>query len=191
MFKIIQVLSRRIGRCKQTFKRPFLEPWTDSACERYVIDRAHWNTEGPVDPANSLHFSVEWDLFSAMYLLRPNAYGVEIGSLIVRCYYGIIGCIIPVGCVLGAQGDMFGFMLAGPPDAKGRKEFYVLHHEPENLDRTWLSRFSPGFVSVSEFHRNVAYGRSPKQRAQEVLPVPGGGSTLGTVVSMWLPREAE
>ncbi|KAJ7212907.1 hypothetical protein GGX14DRAFT_563954 [Mycena pura] len=157
----------------------FPEPWTDSACDKYIIDRVHWNTEGPV-ATNVPHFSVEWGIFSEMYLICPTVYGVEIGGLFLRYYYGITECIIPIGCVLGSpQADVFAFMLVGPPDAKGRKEFYVLHHEFKQLDQTCLSRFSPGFASVAEFHRNTAYGgRSPKQQAQEVFPVPGGKEVL-------------
>jgi hypothetical protein len=59
------------------------------------------------------------------------------------------------------------FTLAGPCDAEGRKEFYVLVYS-QSLDHTSLTRYSPGFSSIADFHVNRL-----KMKPIRVYPVSG------------------
>jgi hypothetical protein len=154
--------------------QPFLSVWLTPADEKFVIDRADWNSE-PV-PENlrlKAHFSVVWHLFFGTYLLLDRKHGVEIAGLIMRLYFNVSGCIVPVGCIPeAADHAIIAFTLAGPCDAEGRKEFYFLVYS-QSLDHTSLSRYSPGFSSIADFHVNRS-----KMKPIHVYPVSGGKEAL-------------
>ncbi|KAJ7658080.1 hypothetical protein B0H17DRAFT_1185704 [Mycena rosella] len=114
--------------------------------------------------------SVDWNDFSGTYLLLGfKAYGVEIGALILRLYFGVVGCIVPIVCAPEFDNDIFVFTLAGPCDTDGKKEFYIMMHD-QYLKATQLLRCSPGFSSVVNFHLH----RPPADDWTPVLPVDGG-----------------
>ncbi|KAJ7844949.1 hypothetical protein B0H13DRAFT_2363971 [Mycena leptocephala] len=63
-------------------------------------------------------------------IVRTRLFGVELAGLVVRFYFGITGCIIPVGGFLDWHKDVIAFTLAGPCDSDGRREFYMFCPEP-------------------------------------------------------------
>ncbi|KAJ7686177.1 hypothetical protein B0H17DRAFT_1332887 [Mycena rosella] len=130
----------------------FPAAWLKRADENHVIERVHWNTV-PEPECNQLHahYSVNWNEFYNIYLFCPQRYGIEVGGLIVRHYFGVKGCIIPVGFIPQIAECMFAFTLAGPCTPDGRKEFYLLFYET-GLETVSLRRYSPGFSSVEAFH---------------------------------------
>ena len=111
---------------------------------------------------------MEWNIFGGRDLLTPERHGVEIARIILRLYFGIVGCIVPVGCIPEFYEDFFAFTLAGPCDAAGKKEFYAMVYSLP-LEATCLSRFSPGFSSVADFHLNCS-----KVKRKYIEPVEGG-----------------
>ncbi|KAJ7279969.1 hypothetical protein C8J57DRAFT_1501424 [Mycena rebaudengoi] len=139
---------------------------------QYVIYRVHWNMYlAPEDEPLEGRFSMSWYNYPATSrLLSRRSYGVEIAGLILRFYYGIVGCIIPVGrCIYSSDEDVFAFTLAGPCDADRKKEFYVLVHDIGWWE-TRLVRSSPGFSSVTDYHLN----RIGVEKWVIVAPVEGG-----------------
>ncbi|KAJ6599742.1 hypothetical protein DFH09DRAFT_1355838 [Mycena vulgaris] len=130
----------------------FLAAWLERADEKYVIDRAHWNTmPEPEDKQLYAHYSVNWSEFYNIYLFLRKRCDIEIGGLVVRHYFGVVGYIIPAGFIPQVAECIFAFTLAGPCDPDGRKEFYVIFYET-GLDTTSLQHYSPGFSSVQAFH---------------------------------------
>ncbi|KAJ7120236.1 hypothetical protein C8R44DRAFT_737064 [Mycena epipterygia] len=149
--------------------KEFPAAWFAHADDEYVIDRAHWNTEAtPAHKQLKAHYSVNWNKFCGAYLLRRRAYDIEIAGLVVRHYFGVLGCIIPVGFIPEIVSSIFAFTLAGPCDSDGRMEFYILSYET-GWDTAFLQRYSPGFSNVAAFHLHCA---SIKSTA--VPPVEGG-----------------
>ncbi|KAJ6597226.1 hypothetical protein DFH09DRAFT_1304972 [Mycena vulgaris] len=135
------------------------------------------NTEAtPAHKQLKAHYSVNWNEFYGIYLLRRKNYGIEIAGLVVRHYFGVMGCIIPVGFMPQIDENLFAFTLAGPCDADGKKEFYLLFYE-EWLNTATLLRYSPGFSSVAAFHLHYV-----STKATAVPPVEGGE---GQVVALF------
>ncbi|KAJ7718556.1 hypothetical protein B0H16DRAFT_1609065 [Mycena metata] len=165
-------------------KMHFPKKWLTD-CDKSVIERVHWNKDGP--PAyltTRAHFSVEWESFRGLYLLLPSVLlGPPRSPLIVQHYYGIKGCIIPVGFQPQGEQHTFAFTLAGPVDEEGRRVFYVLSYS-NCIEDMWLYR-SPSFLSVAEFHALTR--RTP---VTFIEPVPGGKQALLDVykeVGMYKP----
>jgi len=160
--------SRILLRAKaQTF---FPAAWRslEPSSTVYVIDRAYWNAEPA--PDKDFPMTVKWDEFSGTRrLLSRQDYGVEIGALIVRYYFGIEGCIVPIACCPYSDDAIFAFTLVAPPDANNKKEFYVLYHD-RCLQSTKLTRCNPGFSNVADFYRNEV----PAGAWKRVAPVAGG-----------------
>ncbi|KAJ7193849.1 hypothetical protein GGX14DRAFT_405211 [Mycena pura] len=152
-------------------KSEFPKAWLHAPANgHYVIERAQWNTVE--DPRPNPAFSVKWGQFSGTCLLMRGGRGVEIAGVVLDLYFGIKGCIIPIGCVPDAESNIFAFTLAGPPDAAGKKDFYIMAH-PSSPKETSLSVFSPGFSSVSDFHLN-----RQKFKPTVVTPCEGGEETV-------------
>ncbi|KAJ7464354.1 hypothetical protein FB451DRAFT_1561677 [Mycena latifolia] len=152
----------------------FPAAWLTPVDEDHVIDRAHWNTEA-TSPEKQLyaHYSVNWHEFYGIYIFRRKDHGIEIAGLVVRHYFGIVGCIIPIGFIPEIAPSALVFTLAGPCDADGRKEFYLLFYE-SGVDTASLRRCSPGFSSVADFHLHYV-----STMATFVRPVDGGkGETV-------------
>ncbi|KAJ7276977.1 hypothetical protein C8J57DRAFT_1310879, partial [Mycena rebaudengoi] len=150
----------------------FPAAWLAPADDQYVIDRVHWNTDpAPDNEPPEGRFSMSWKNFPGTWrLLGRQRHGVEIAGLILRFYYGIVGCIIPVGrCIYSCDKDVFAFTLTGPVDTHHKKEFYILIHE-FGLWETRLLRCSLGFSSVVDFHLN----RAGMEKWVLVTPVEGG-----------------
>ncbi|KAJ7275505.1 hypothetical protein B0H12DRAFT_264154 [Mycena haematopus] len=75
----------------------FPEQWLVPADQTKVISPVHWNREPlPAAVAEESHFSVAWGRFYGTNLLRTLNYDVEPFALIMRLYFGLQGCIIPV-----------------------------------------------------------------------------------------------
>jgi hypothetical protein len=154
----------------------FLPAWLTRADKKYAIDCGKWNTETASERMRLIaHFSVEWRLFSGGSVLYNSAFGVEVTGLIMRIYFGVVGCIIPVGYVPGVEMVLLAFMLAGPPDADGRKAFYVLLYDSRSLAQTCLGIHTPGFSSITEFH---ATQNHPTMKPTAIEPVIGGEKAL-------------
>jgi len=148
--------------------RGFPTAWLRPQDNDYVIDRIHWNTEPAPDDHPQTHFSVDWgDYFGTRYLTHW-AYGVEIAGLIMRLYFGIDHCTIPVACLPYHDVPVFVFTLAGPCSADGKKGFY-LHVYDSLLEANMLVRLRPAFSSVADFHLNRKAGER-----EPVAAVAGG-----------------
>jgi hypothetical protein len=117
--------------------------------------------------------SVQWSTFQGRYLLLPQATlgGALLAGLILRLYFGITGCIIPIIYVEAFEPNVITFTLAGPYDADGKKEMYLLAHTGE-VDEVKLYRYSCGYSSIAEF-----YAR-PKVHLIPIAPVHGGKKAL-------------
>ncbi|KAJ7442389.1 hypothetical protein B0H11DRAFT_2292111 [Mycena galericulata] len=170
-------MSQTVAQSPLASNKKILDPtmqvfppaWLVCADERYVIDPAHWNKDrGPPDAPGKAQFSVDWNNFFGTNLLVRTTYGVEIIGLIVRHYFGVAGCIIPVGCLPGADEDVLVFTTAGPCDADGRKEFYILFRD-SGLETSHLLCYTTGFRSLADFHLN-RFG----MKQTKVVPVAGG-----------------
>lgn len=110
-----------------------------------------------------------WERFAGRHLMDPdNAPGSQIVGIIARFYYGIEGCIIPVGCIPQLSEVVFAFILAGPCDGEGKKGFYLMV-DWTDVRAGSLRRYSPGFSSVADFHLNHSTITST-----EIHPLPGG-----------------
>ncbi|KAJ7442033.1 hypothetical protein FB451DRAFT_1440774 [Mycena latifolia] len=130
----------------------FPAAWLTAVDDDHFIDRAHWNTEA-TSPERQLyaHYSVNWREFYGIYLLQRKDHNIEISGLVVCHYFGIVGCIIPIGFIPEIAPSALVFTLAGPCDTDGRKDFYLLFYE-SGVDTATLRRCSPGFSSVADFH---------------------------------------
>ncbi|KAJ6541975.1 hypothetical protein DFH09DRAFT_1282686 [Mycena vulgaris] len=118
------------------------------------------------------YLSVDWDDFYGVNLLVPlEEYGVEIGAIIVRFYFGITGCIIPIVCLPEFDELIFIFTTAGPCDADGKKQFYFLTYDP-CLEATRLLEIGRGFSSVADLYSNIKPG------SKRVQPVAGGAEAV-------------
>ncbi|KAJ7119101.1 hypothetical protein C8R44DRAFT_878608 [Mycena epipterygia] len=143
-FQTISVHRRTLEPCLKGFPAA----WLTLADEKYVIDRAQCNTEpAPAHQPFMARVSVKWTDFSGTCLLGRKVYGVEIAALILRLYFGVVGCSPQF------ENDILAFTLTGPCDADGRKEFYIFIYD-ECLEATKLLHLSPGFFSVADFHLN-------------------------------------
>ncbi|KAJ7293716.1 hypothetical protein C8J57DRAFT_1704393 [Mycena rebaudengoi] len=148
----------------------FPNAWLQPAEGKYVIDRVHWNTEA--DPEQKRRFSVEWVQFPISHLLTKTIWGIEIAGLLLRLYFGIEGCIIPVACIPEMDENIFVFTLAGPSDpTTGKKDFYLMFHE--SLEAVDLYLLSPGFSSVSDFHL-----KSSTLQPKSITPIRGGKEAM-------------
>ncbi|KAJ6584863.1 hypothetical protein B0H19DRAFT_1059201 [Mycena capillaripes] len=70
--------------------------------------------------------TMKWDEFSGTRrrgLLSRQDYGVEIGALMLRYYFGIEGCIVPIACCPYSDDAIFAFTLVGPPMPTARRNF--------------------------------------------------------------------
>ncbi|KAJ7470910.1 hypothetical protein FB451DRAFT_1559439 [Mycena latifolia] len=149
----------------------FPAAWLEPDDEKYVIDRAHWNTEpAPAHQPLMLRACVQWnEFYGTRDLIGRKSYGVELGALIVRLYFGVIGCIVPVSCFPQFDNDVLVFTLA---------------------EATKLLRYSPGFSSVADFHLN----RMLPDKCTRVSPVVGGEEATEAALikcGYWKPRNEE
>ncbi|KAJ7692867.1 hypothetical protein B0H17DRAFT_1200198 [Mycena rosella] len=166
----IAELSVEDGKVALESPKGFPDAWLTRADEKYVIERAHWNTDPP--PPDQQCISVAWrGFYGTRLLVCLPEYGVELGAIIVRFYFGITGCIIPVACYPEFEELMIVFTTAGPYDADGRKQFYLLIHDT-GVEATRLLQFPPGFSSVTDFYLN----RMPGLKC--VQPVAGGAEAV-------------
>ncbi|KAJ6510792.1 hypothetical protein C8R45DRAFT_1088935 [Mycena sanguinolenta] len=100
-----------------------------TASDEYVIDLDHWNREcAPKDAPKNAQFSIEWIRFDFTSFLIKTSYGVEIIGLIIRHYFDLPGCIIPIAYVAELSVHPFFFTTAGPCDDDGKKDFYLFHY---------------------------------------------------------------
>jgi hypothetical protein len=83
--------------------------------------------------------------FSGTRIVRTHLFGVELAGLVIRFYFGITGCIIPVGGFLDWHKDV---TLGAPCDSDGRKEFYMFCYSPAPCEtrlrfksHLWIARF--------------------------------------------------
>jgi hypothetical protein len=132
--------------------------------DRYVIDIAHWNKESApeTDPPQQTNFSIEWNRFYGTKFLTPWNYGVEIAGLIIRLYFDVPGCIIPVAYIPDYPAETFVFTIAGCCDAEGKKDFYIFNYDTL-LSENELHQLRPAFSSVADFHLN--------RRSDQLVPV--------------------
>ncbi|KAJ7918680.1 hypothetical protein B0H13DRAFT_2435218 [Mycena leptocephala] len=95
-----------------------------------------------------------------------------LAGLILRLYFGIAGCIVPIIYVEAFDPNIITFTLAGPYDADG-KEMYLLDHTAM-VDEVKLYRYSCGYSSVAEFHARPkrAFASGDKSRWQIHGPLP-------------------
>ena len=148
----------------QGFPAAWLLPYDDQ-----VITKAQWNHEEP--PAGApcgADFSVNW-LRSGLFVLSSR--GNSIGLTIVRHYFGLVGCIIPIASIPTIGESTIIFTIAGPADAEGKKQFYVYFHDSLDLSATKIYRLRP-FASVVDFFLNSH--AEPWGQVPRVPPVPGG-----------------
>ncbi|KAJ7220738.1 hypothetical protein GGX14DRAFT_559529 [Mycena pura] len=145
----LQAQSFSISLPSKGFPDAWLLPSDDQ-----VITKAQWNhEEPPADAPYGDEFTVDWPHSNSAGLFTPSSRGV-IGPTIVRHYFGLVGCIIPIASIpmLGETPAMI-FTIAGPADAEGKKQFYVYFHNSLDLSATKIYRLSR-FATVADFFRN-------------------------------------
>ncbi|KAJ7642601.1 hypothetical protein DFH06DRAFT_1213966 [Mycena polygramma] len=147
----------------RTKAEAFPSAWLEDHTDTHVIDRTLWNSQ-PV-PARRWTFSVSWAEYFGTRFLTHWTYGVEIVGIIMRLYYGIAGCIVPVVFLPLIDLPSFIFTIAGPA---GEKEFYW-HIYDTCLETNELLRLTQTFSSVGDFYRNCDLGQR-----EPVDPVAGG-----------------
>ncbi|KAJ7902262.1 hypothetical protein B0H13DRAFT_2663806 [Mycena leptocephala] len=91
-------------------------------------------------------------------IVRTHLFGVELAGLVVRFYFGITGCIIPVDGFLDWHKDV---TLAGPCDSDGRKEFYMFC-------------YSPALFSSMTFHANRSLEAALRRRTAQTSEMESG-----------------
>ncbi|KAF8215024.1 hypothetical protein K438DRAFT_768856 [Mycena galopus ATCC 62051] len=129
----------------------FPAAWLEPIHDQFVMELPQWNHESP--PADALEaedFIVNWSQSCSAPCFKS---GAAIGPTIVRLYFGLMGCIIPIADFLIAETPTMIFTIAGPVDAEGKKDFYVYVHNHSTLSAIQLYRLPP-FPSVAEFYRN-------------------------------------
>ncbi|KAJ6558391.1 hypothetical protein B0H19DRAFT_1261913 [Mycena capillaripes] len=111
-----------MGGSPKIFPAAWLKSMDD---DPYVIHYEHGNTEAdPEDHSvnkRKVYFSMEWPTWFGTRLLIAETYGVQLAGLVLCLYFGIAGCIVPLGCVPDMNDDCFAFTLAGPLDAADKK----------------------------------------------------------------------
>ncbi|KAF7349459.1 hypothetical protein MSAN_01736000 [Mycena sanguinolenta] len=137
----------------------FPDAWLTPMPERYVIDTTYWNKEPALktDPPRQTNFSVEWNRFYGTNFLTREMFGLEVIGIVIRRYFDIPGCIIPIAFIDGHPMDTFVFTIAGPC-TDGKKKIYLFTHDSP-LSENYLYSFGTPFCSVAEFHLN----RTPDQ----------------------------
>ncbi|KAF8207852.1 hypothetical protein K438DRAFT_1814414 [Mycena galopus ATCC 62051] len=132
----------------------FPAAWLEPVHDQFVFERAQWNLEpAPPDAVEGEELSVNWPHASSAYHFLPKFRGVAIGPTIIRLYFGLTGCIIPVADVPILETATMVFTIAGPADAEGKKEFYVYVHDHDKLSAIQLYRL-PAFKSIADMYRN-------------------------------------
>ncbi|KAJ7220741.1 hypothetical protein GGX14DRAFT_675845 [Mycena pura] len=153
-------LQACIALPSEGFPAAWLLPYDDQ-----VIAKAQWNHEAP--PADAPYgddFSVDWP-HSGLFTLSSRGY--SIGLTIVRHYFGLVGCIIPIASIPTLGESTMIFTIAGPADAAGKKQFYVYFHDSPDLGATRIYRLRP-FASVVDFFRG-GYDRASSPWLPKVL----------------------
>ncbi|KAJ6510783.1 hypothetical protein C8R45DRAFT_1161755 [Mycena sanguinolenta] len=124
--------------------------------DKFVIDGAHWNEEAaPEDAPHNAAFSVQWNQSCFTPFLTKWIYGVEIAGLIIRLYFDLPGCVIPVAHIPGLSEETFIFTIAGDCNVDGKKNFYLFHYG-QPLRNNSLHRLQPAFSSVADFYQNCS-----------------------------------
>ncbi|KAJ6510793.1 hypothetical protein C8R45DRAFT_1161769 [Mycena sanguinolenta] len=145
--------TQSLPECETGLKFPVA--WLTPS-DKYVIDISHWNKESPPEDAEQVaEFSVRWNRFGCTHFLTQRKYGVEIIGLIIRLYFDLPGCIIPVAYVPDLPEETFIFTIAGECNADNKKDFYLFHYD-EPLSRNSLQRLEPAFSSIPDFYRNCS-----------------------------------
>ncbi|KAF8144417.1 hypothetical protein K438DRAFT_1782888 [Mycena galopus ATCC 62051] len=107
----------------------------------------------PADAPEGDEFTVDWSTSNSAPYFSPTVNGLAVGPTIIRFYFGLPGCVIPIASV-----PMFGetpamvFTMAGPVKEE-TKPFYVYLHNPQKLSASELYCLR-SFSSVAEFFRN-------------------------------------
>ncbi|KAF7341170.1 hypothetical protein MVEN_01851900 [Mycena venus] len=124
------------------------------SCDNQVFTNAQWNHEAPpADAPEGDEFTVDWSTSNSAPYFSLTANGLAVGPTIIRFYFGLPGCVIPIASV-----PMFGetpamvFTIAGPAK-EGTKPFYVYLHNPQKLSASELYCLR-SFSSVADFFRN-------------------------------------
>ncbi|KAJ7452620.1 hypothetical protein FB451DRAFT_1185732 [Mycena latifolia] len=123
--------------------------WLTETPAKYLIDRADWNTDAaPAEDTTygTLHVYVEWEDFGEKRLLAPEGISNQHTAHSICSYFGIAGCIIPVGFIPDFDCEMLAFTIAGPCDSFG-EVLYILIYSP-HLDMSTLKRITRGFSSI-------------------------------------------
>ncbi|KAJ7193114.1 hypothetical protein GGX14DRAFT_577475 [Mycena pura] len=123
--------------------------------DELVISRAHWNSvAAPENCMEGRIYMAEFGVFygHGIHLLTSARFGVQFIPLIIREYYGIQGCIVPIGWMPFIDPViMFAFTIAGPVNEEGKKVFYEFMLGP-TLKDSRLYRHSLGFFNVHDFY---------------------------------------
>ncbi|KAJ7220728.1 hypothetical protein GGX14DRAFT_675828 [Mycena pura] len=163
-------LQASIALPSEGFPAAWLLPYDDQ-----VIVKAQWNHEAPpADAPDGDEFTADWSISNSAVFFTPTSLGVAIGPTIVRHYFGLAGCIIPIASIepMLSESPAMIFTIAGPADAEGKKQFYVYFHDSLDLSATEVYSLSR-FASVADFFRNP-HAEQWGHWQVRVPPVPGG-----------------
>ncbi|KAJ7217807.1 hypothetical protein GGX14DRAFT_561172 [Mycena pura] len=121
--------------------------------DELIISRSHWNSVSAPGPyMEGRNYMAEFRVFYGIRLLTSARFGVQFIPLVIREYYGVQGCIVPIGWMpFISPVIMFAFTIAGPVDEEGKKVFYEFMLGP-TLKDSRLYRHSPGFFNVHDFY---------------------------------------
>ncbi|KAJ7112568.1 hypothetical protein C8R44DRAFT_797578 [Mycena epipterygia] len=137
------------------------DAWLLPLPDQYVIDEDLWNKEAaPVHLRTKFYHSVRWTAWHGRFYLRSMTNAPR-GGLLLRGYFGIEGCIIPIACVIDLDThDTVVFTLAGPNEPGGTRRFYFMKYPSDSslqdFSDAHLAYFPANFSSVCDFHTNWA-----------------------------------
>ncbi|KAJ7195491.1 hypothetical protein GGX14DRAFT_676744 [Mycena pura] len=129
----------------------FPAAWLVAKDDELIIEQTLWNNE-PV-PVDNGFFSNEWPFTLLSKFFKLTFRGFAPGSTIIRLYFGLMGCIIPIATVMHLETPGMVFTFAGPTDNDGKKDFYVYVHDYLKISTTKLYNLGP-FASVADFYWN-------------------------------------
>ncbi|KAJ6609529.1 hypothetical protein B0H10DRAFT_2063774 [Mycena sp. CBHHK59/15] len=141
-------------RMSKVVRKGFPDAWmTPQAQNAEVIHITLWNFEAPHQKNDfNVHWEVEWFTWGGWpRLLIRESKSRSLFGILLREYFGLQGCVIPVAAFLGdSLQSWLVFTLAGP---ETEKEFYLVLYG-EVLDGCTLSKFNKSFPSIDDFFRN-------------------------------------
>ncbi|KAJ7148149.1 hypothetical protein C8R43DRAFT_952754 [Mycena crocata] len=155
--------------------QPFPSVWL-TASDDPVIAEAQWGQ------LESNHFDIPKNWLAATALRnKPSTKGEHRPaqlSVVLRFYFGLQGCILPIGFWVGSQAKMLAFMIAGPCDSEGKKPAYFIDFHPGSIEQDILQQFPMRFSSISDFHSGATELLMKRGYDSEMIKIVPAGSPV-------------